>query len=154
MSISILKPKDFVAGLAYCAMGLTGIVLAREYEFGDAGNMGPGYFPTLIGGCLTLIGVISVARSFVVAGERVPNVAWRPLILVTLSVVLFAYFVPRLGLIASLAVLLVVAIFANRGARLTPLGVAAAASLIGFCVVVFVNALGVPLPLLGTWVGG
>jgi hypothetical protein len=154
MSISILKPKDFVAGLAYCAMGLTGIILARQYEFGNAGHMGPGYFPTMIGACLTLIGVISVVRSFVAAGEGIPSIAWRPLILVTLSVVLFAYFVPRLGVIASLAVLLAVSIFANRGARLTPLGVAAAVCLIGFCVVVFVKALGVPLPLLGTWVGG
>lgn len=154
MALSIRNPKDLAAGLAYCAFGMAGTILARHYELGEAGQMGPGYFPTAIAGCLTLLGLVSILRSVVASGERIARISWRPLVLVTLSVALFAFLLPRLGIVASLAALLALAIFASRGARLTSVGMAAAACLIAFCVAVFVKGLGVPLPLVGSWVGG
>jgi hypothetical protein len=152
--ISFLRsPKDFGAGLLYVALGGTAVIMARAYDFGTAERMGPGYFPSLIGGCLILIGVASILRSSIVLGDGVSAFAWRPFILIGASVVLFAAALPRLGLIPALAILLLVAALARPAARLSLMGAGAAALLIAFCALVFVKGLGLSMPLFGPWLG-
>ena len=58
--MSIRNPKDFWAGLLYVVLGLAAVYIAQDYEMGTATRMGPGYFPTLLGGFLALIGVVSL----------------------------------------------------------------------------------------------
>lgn len=55
--------QDFFAGTIYAAFGLAAILIGRDYEMGTATRMGPAYFPSVLGGLLLLIGVISIARS-------------------------------------------------------------------------------------------
>jgi uncharacterized membrane protein YhhN len=118
---------------------------------GVAGRMGPGYFPVAIGFCLLLIGCISVVRAFVAAKDQLSAIAIRPMVMITLSIVLFAYFLHRLGLIVSLGILLVAAAFARENVRFTPLGIVTALGLVAFCAIVFVKGLGLPVPLVGYW---
>jgi hypothetical protein len=151
--ISFLRsPKDFGAGLLYVTLGGAAVIMARDYDFGTAERMGPGYFPSLIGGCLILIGVASILRSSIVF-DGVSAFAWRPFILIGASVVLFAAALPRLGLIPALAILLLVAALARPAARLSLMGAGAAALLIAFCALVFVKGLGLSMPLFGPWLG-
>jgi hypothetical protein len=145
-----LTSKDFVAALLYLASGAAVIYWGVDYGMGVAGRMGPGYFPVIVGGCLIFIGTISAFRA-VVAREQVGAVTIRPLLLITLSAVLFAYFLQRLGLIVSLAILLVVAALAREHARFSLVGSIAAVGLIAFCALVFVKGLGLPVPLVGYW---
>lgn len=152
--ISFLRsPKDLGAGLLYVALGGAAVIMARDYDFGTAERMGPGYFPSLIGGCLILIGVASILRSSIVFGGGVPAFAWRPFILIGASVVLFAAALPRLGLIPALVILLLVAALARPAARLSLMGAGAAALLIAFCALVFVKGLGLSMSLFGPWLG-
>jgi hypothetical protein len=147
----IITSRDFLAGALYLLLGAATIYIGAEYSVGVAGRIGPGYFPRVIGLCLIGLGVISVIRSAFSDSGQFGGIALRPLVMITLSLVLFAYFLNRLGLVVSLAILLGFAAFAAKDSRFSPLGVLLAIALIAACAIVFVKGLGLPTPLIGYW---
>jgi hypothetical protein len=150
----IRNPRDFGAGAIYLALAIAAIWIGRDYQFGTSERMGPGYFPTALGSILAAFGIVSIGRSFVRPGEPISAIAWRPLALVLGATVLFAFLLPRAGVLVALPCLIVVGALASRNSRLDLTSTAALVGLIAFCVLVFVKGLGVPMPLLGTWFGG
>lgn len=154
MHAFIQGPKDFWAGVIYFVLGTGFVVVARDYSFGTAIRMGPGYFPTVLGGLLALVGLISIVRGVRHAGTRIAPFAWRPVVFVSLSLILFGMLLTGGGLIVALAALLLCAPVAGSPFGYSLTGALAAIALIVFCAVVFVEALGLPLPLFGTWFGG
>jgi hypothetical protein len=148
----IRAPKDFWSGLGFIAFGTATTLVARDYPMGSATRMGPGYFPMVLGALLALIGAIVVARSFVIAGERITEFAWKPLVYVAAATVLFGMLVRPAGLALAVVVLTVLSAFASRHfsartALLLSLGLAV------FSIVVFVKALGLPMTMFGAWLG-
>jgi putative tricarboxylic transport membrane protein len=153
LSSLIRSPKDFCAGLIYLAIGLTAIYMGRELPMGTGLKMGPAYFPTVLGGLLSFIGLISLVRSFVEKGEPIPAFAWKPLLLIVAATVVFGLLVRGAGLVIALPLFVMMTAFASVKFRWGPaLALAAAATI--FCALVFVKGLGVPLPLIGRWFGG
>jgi Tripartite tricarboxylate transporter TctB family len=150
----IRNPRDFWAGAIYLALAIVAIWIGRNYHQGTSERMGPGYFPTALGSVLALFGVVSIGRSFIRPGEAIAPLAWRPLVLVLGATVLFGLLLDRLGLLIALPCLLVVSAMASRYSRLDATSVAAMIGLVAFCALVFVKGLGVPMPLLGSWLGG
>jgi hypothetical protein len=150
----IRNPRDFWAGAIYLALAIVVIWIGRNYHQGTSERMGPGYFPTALGSVLALFGVVSIGRSFIRPGEAIAPLAWRPLVLVLGATVLFGLLLDRLGLLIALPCLLVVSAMASRYSRLDATSVAAMIGLVAFCALVFVKGLGVPMPLLGSWLGG
>jgi len=153
MAIPIRNPKDFWAGLIYLAVGLTAIVLARDFGMGTATKMGPGYFPIVLGGVLVLIGVVSVARSFVRKGEPIGAFALKGMLLVCVGTVLFGALLRGAGLVIALIALVIVSAYGSTKFRFGT-ALMLAAGLTVACVLVFVKGLGIPMSLLGTWFGG
>jgi hypothetical protein len=149
----VRNANDLGAGLIYLAVGGAGLVLAPRYGMGSALRMGPGYFPALLSGLLALIGLASVLRSLRGPVVAPPRLAWRPLVLVVVPVLLFGLLLRRAGLIIAVPVLVVGSARASTQFRWLPT-LALAAGLTAFCALVFVKALGVPLPILGSWFGG
>lgn len=152
MASFIRHPKDFWTGAMYAGLGAAAIFLPRDYSMGSALRMGPAYFPSVIGGLLILLGVIALIRSFIVPGEKIEPFAWRELLLVLGAVVLFGVLLEGAGLIIATVILVVLGAYASikfRWRSAVPL----AAGLTAFSVLVFVKLLGVPLPILGTWLG-
>ncbi|WP_414902136.1 tripartite tricarboxylate transporter TctB family protein [Rhizobium cremeum] len=147
-------PKDFWAGIVYVCLGTGFALVARDYSLGTATRMGPGYFPTVLGGLLACVGLISVVRGITRSGEPLEAFAWRPVVFVSLSLILFAVLLMGAGLILALAALLLTAPMAAQSFRYSVTGALAAIALIAFCALVFVEALGLPLPLIGNWLGG
>jgi len=145
--------RDFWTGLLYIFFGSSAILIARDYSMGTAIKMGPAYFPTILGGLLLLIGVISVVRSFIVAGAPIGAFAFNGLVLVTVSVVAFGFVVRGLGLAIALPLLIIVSAYGSTRFRWRPTLVMAAGLTI-FCVFVFLKGLGIPLPIVGPWLGG
>jgi hypothetical protein len=145
------SPKDFWTGLIYIAVGAGAAWIGQRYNMGTAGRMGPGYFPKVLAGILIILGVISMARSFVIKGEPVERVAFKPLVLVLLACTLFGLLINRAGLIVALAALVLVSAAASREFKLDWLALAGLVALIAFCSLVFVKGLGIPMPLIGTW---
>jgi len=149
---SIIKaPKDFWTGVIYLGVGALGILIGREYSFGSAGRMGPGYFPFVISCLLLLFGVITVVRSFLTTGEPVGALAWKAIAWVVGSVVAFGLLLPTAGLVVAMLVLVLMSAAASDKFRFEWAATAGLVGLVVFCSVVFVKGLGVPMPLFGSW---
>lgn len=151
MRFELRNNRDFLAGLLFVACGALALIAARDYPAGTAARMGPGYFPTVLGGLLVLLGAWILARG-IRTREKVRG-PWgvRPLVLVTLSIVLFGLIVERFGMAPALVALLFVCAAAGRQFRLKE--VAILTVVLGvFCAAVFLYALRLPYPLLpGIW---
>lgn len=145
--------KDFWAGLIYLFFGISAIWIARDYAMGTAVKMGPGYFPSLLGAILIIIGLISVTRSFVVEGTPIGRLAIKGLSLIVAAVLLFGFILKSLGLALGLPLLIVISAMASIEFRWWPT-IALAIGLTLFCIFVFLKGLGIPLPIWGTWLGG
>ena len=61
MQLEFRNNKDVWAGAMLIATGTVAMVMARDYAFGTTLRMGPGYFPTVLGGLLILFGLYLVA---------------------------------------------------------------------------------------------
>src|SRR6266508_1659155 len=110
----IRSPKDFWAGLMFIAIGSGFILLAQQYRLGDLHRMGPAMFPTLVGALLATLGLIIALRSFALDGAPVPRFDARPIGVSILAIVLFGIALQWLGLIAAVAVLVLVGAYAAR----------------------------------------
>lgn len=146
----IRAPKDFWSGLMFLAFAAVTLVTASGYSMGRGGRMGPGYFPTLLGGVLALLGVILVARSFLIRGEAVQRIELRPLVVLTLCVILFGLMIQPLGLVLALVATTFLATFAGREGRLVE-ALLLSLALTVLAVLLFVFALGLPLPVWPAW---
>lgn len=108
MGIKIRSPKDFYSGVVFIFFGLLAVVISRDYPIGSAMRMGPGYFPMILGGLLILLGLIIAFRSLLLTGEGIRKVELRPLVMVLVSVVAFAFLIQPLGLILATLALVII----------------------------------------------
>lgn len=146
MGAAIRNTTDLLAGLMFIGFGAAAIVLGRDYPMGSAMRMGPGYFPTVLGGLLVLLGVAILARGFLGRAVARPAFALRPLVLILAAVSLFALSVERLGIIAAVALVVLVSAAASerfRWREVLPL----ALIMIGLAVGLFTKGLGLPFRL-------
>jgi putative tricarboxylic transport membrane protein len=144
---------DILAGLIFVAFGLAFAITSLSYELGTPLRMGPGYFPLVLGGILVLLGLLVLGKGFIPGSDgevRLGSVPWRGLILIVVAVLFFGLTVRGLGLVPATAVTaLLTALASNRTGILA--AVAIAAGLTVLCVLIFVLALQVRLPLFGPW---
>jgi len=147
------NPKDFWTGLLYIFFGASAVIIARDYNMGTSLRMGPAYFPTILGAVLAVIGVIAVIRSFIAPGAPIGGFSFKGLVLVTLAVVVFGFLVRGVGLVVSLPLLVIISAYASTRFRWRTTLIMAAGLTI-FCALVFIKGLGIPLPIIGPWLGG
>jgi len=148
----IRNPKDFWTGVIFLVIGGAAVVLARDYPFGTTFKMGPGYFPAVLGTMLAFVGLITVLRGLLRSGEAVGHFAYREIVLVLAATLLFGLLLRGAGLIVAVMVLVMVGAYASRFFRWGT-AVALGAGMAAFCVVVFIKALGMTIPMLGPWFG-
>ena len=114
--MKIKSQKDFWSGLMFIVVGLGFAWGATAYSFGSSARPGPAYFPFGLGILLAVIGAAVWFASITVEtedGDRIGAIAWKPLIIITLSVVLFGVMLPWLGMVISLPVLVIVSALAG-----------------------------------------
>jgi Tripartite tricarboxylate transporter TctB family len=145
--VRIANPRDFCAGLLFGGFGLfMALYAAMNYKLGTAVRMGPGYFPTWVGGIVALLGLALAISALRVEGPRLPRVQWRPTLFILGGSIAYGYLLKPLGLL--LATILVVLITAAGGHEFRwreTLLLAVALAL--FSLGVFVYGLGLPFPL-------
>lgn len=152
MSHFIRHPKDFWSGVMFLFFGLAAVVIGQDYPMGTAGRMGPAYFPVVLGALLALIGLAAVLRSLWVRGETIEKFAFRDMFFILLSVVLFGVLVRGAGMVIAVVALVLASAYASeRFQWKASLILSVGAAL--FCVLIFVKALGLPLPVFGPWFG-
>lgn len=114
--MKIKSQKDFWSGLMFVVVGLGFAWGATEYSFGSSARPGPAYFPFGLGILLAIMGALVWFASITVEtedGDRIGSIAWKPLIIITGSVVMFGVILPRLGMVLSLPLLIIVAALAG-----------------------------------------
>ena len=112
--MSIKSQKDFTSGVMFT---LTGAAFAwssaTEFTVGTASQMGPGYFPLVLGLLLVLLGGFIMFFSLVVEtpdGGLIGDIAWRPLLCILGANLLFGVFLgglpmfglPSMGIVAAI----------------------------------------------------
>ena len=152
MSSLIKHPKDFYSGLMYAAIGGGAIVVAGGYNMGTSVRMGPGYFPTLLGALLIIVGTLSMIRAFLRQGESIATFYWKEIFLVLGSVVLFGLLVRGAGLVPSLILLVLVSAWASEKFQIKSAVLLAILTSV-FSALVFVKGLGLPFSIIGPWFG-
>jgi hypothetical protein len=146
MDRSVLENKDFWAGAFLIAIGATAIFIARNYAFGTALRMGPGYFPVVLGGLLILFGIFILAMGLR-RSEKISG-AWsiRGLIILPLSLLLFGVLIDRAGFVPALLVLIFGSATASTEFRFVEV-LLFSVFMTALSVIVFVWGLGLPYPL-------
>jgi Tripartite tricarboxylate transporter TctB family len=147
MLVGLRNNRDVWAGLMLVGIGAASIWLSRDYAFGTSLRMGPGYFPTVLGGVLVLFGVILLGRGLRIKEEIEGGWSLRALLIVPLSFVLFGALIDRAGFVPALAVLIVASAAAGREFRFREVALLAIVLTV-FSIAVFIWALGLPYRLL------
>ena len=114
--MKIKSQKDFWLGLMFVAVGLGFAWGATNYSFGTSARPGPAYFPFGLGVLLAIMGALVWFASITVEtedGDPIGSIAWKPLIIITGSVVMFGFILPKLGMILSLPLLILVSALAG-----------------------------------------
>jgi hypothetical protein len=148
----IRHPKDFWTGIIFVFFGLAAVYIGQDYQMGTVGRMGPAYFPTILGTLLALIGAAAVIRSLLRPGEAIGKFYIKNLVLILAAVILFGVLMRGAGLVPAVLAVVLVSAYASPKFTWLP-SLLIAAGLAVFSIVVFVKLLGLPLPILGPWLG-
>ncbi|HZR01935.1 MAG TPA: tripartite tricarboxylate transporter TctB family protein [Burkholderiales bacterium] len=117
MRAPIKGAGDFLAGLMFIAFGLLALYLSRDYPMGTASRMGPGYFPTILGLLMCLLGSGVLLRGLVVREQPPRNFAFFPALLVLSAIALFAFTVERFGIVVAVALVVGLSSLASGSTR-------------------------------------
>ena len=98
--MTIRNRKDFWSAVMFIVFGVLFIAWSTDYQFGTTQRMGPGYFPTVLGIMLVVLGIL-VGLPAIKADApetHVEKIGWRGLLVILGAVALYAFLLPRAGL--------------------------------------------------------
>lgn len=157
MTRFVKNPKDVTAGVLLILLAALFAWLGSDLPLGRAIRMGPGYFPMILCGLLAFLGLIVVISGLAVGDEDeralLSGIPWRGLFFVTLAVAVFGLGVRTLGLGPSMGLSVFLSSMASQKFRLVR-SLIMAGVMVAFSWAVFIKGLGLPLPMLGPWLGG
>jgi hypothetical protein len=162
--MKIKSQKDFWSGLMFMAFGIAFAWGATNYTIGEGARMGPGYFPLMLGILLTLIGLFVTFEALVVEtedGERIGSFAWKPLVFIILSNLVFGVLlgglpkigIPAMGLIVGIFALTFVAALAGEEFKAKEVAVLATILAIG-SYLAFIVLLKLQFPVWPSFISG
>ena len=114
--MKIKSERDFWAGMMFLVVGIAFAWGATAYNFGSSARPGPGYFPFGLGVLLALLGALELFKALTIeseGGDPIGHVAWKPLIVILAAVGMFGVALPRLGLVITLPLLVLVSSWAS-----------------------------------------
>ncbi len=147
--MSIKSQKDFWAGLMFLVVGVGFAIGATNYSMGTSARPGAGYFPLGLGVLTALLGAMILFESLTIEtedGEPIGHIAWRPLIVIVLTINVFGLLLPRLGMIVSIPILIVMTSLASDEFRWRGVLISAVV-LTAFAWLIFIAGLKLTIPL-------
>ena len=147
MKLELRNNKDFWGGVMLIGIGTAAMLIARDYRFGSALRMGPGFFPTVLGGILVVFGICIMAVGLRNNEKIQEHMSLRALIILPLSLVMFGKLMEYAGFLPALTALVFVSALSGKEFKLIEiLLVAIVLTLVS--VAVFIWGLGLPIPLI------
>jgi hypothetical protein len=154
--MKIKSERDFWSGLMFLVVGIAFAWGATIYNFGSSARPGPGYFPFGLGVILALLGALVLFKALSIEtedGETVGHIAWKPLAVILASVAVFGFILPRLGLLMSLPILVLLSSWASDEFSWKA-SVVNAAVLTAMSWLIFVKGLSLTIPVLPAFAAG
>jgi hypothetical protein len=108
--VKIKSQRDFWSGLMFVVVGVVFAVGATNYSMGTSARPGPGYFPLILSILMALLGAFVLFKSLTIeveGGDPIGAIAWRPLLVIVASIAVFGAALPRLGLVITVPILIV-----------------------------------------------
>ncbi len=149
----IRSPKDVLAGLLFIALAGLFAWQANLLPMGSSVRMGPGYFPMILSGLMGVLGLIVLINGFRFSAEGATGIAWRGLILLTLAALFFGAFLRPLGFLPALAGTVFLSALGSQKFHIVT-ALAITGVMVVFSWAVFIWGLGLPIQLIGPWLGG
>lgn len=140
-----IDKRESLSGLLILCFGSLVIFESLNYTVGSLLRMGPGYFPLVLGISLSAIGIVLLVRSIFVS-SIIDSVQWRPLVFVTLGLVVFGLGINSLGVFFSTTALVFISRFSQKDLCFLNTTVLAL-SLNIIVYLVFIYGLSIPLKL-------
>ncbi|MBM6595296.1 tripartite tricarboxylate transporter TctB family protein [Microvirga pudoricolor] len=137
---------DLLTAALFVGLGAVGLWAGRDLTMGTAAAMGPGYLPRIVCWLLILVGLTVGGMGLFRAREDITIPNLRPLAVILLSVVGFAFTAEYFGFVAASVWLLLIGSLADRESRWREV-ILLTAGLTAFGALVFIVGLGVQLPI-------
>lgn len=144
--MKIRNPEDFWSGVMFLAFGILAVYISLDYPMGTAMRMGPGYFPTYLGGMLIVIGVIVALISLKTESEPIKPFAWKPFIWLSVSFAIFGWGVDHIGFIPALTASVVLCALAGQVFKVKEVLIMTVVLVAG-ATAVFIYGIDLPYPL-------
>lgn len=154
--MKIKSQRDFWAGMMFLVVGISFAWGSTFYSFGVSARPGPAYFPFGLGVLLALLGAIELFKALTIeseGGDPIGDIAWKPLMIITGAVVIFGLALPRLGMIVTLPLLIVIASLAGDEFRWKEVIINSVVLTVG-CWLIFIYGLKLIIPVWPTFLGG
>lgn len=147
--MKIKSQRDFFSGLMFVAVGIGFAFGATSYSMGTSARPGPGYFPLILSVILAILGCVVLFKSLTIEthdGDPIGKIAWKPLLVIVAAIAVFGALLPRLGMVISIPVLILMVSFAGDEFRWKGV-IASCVVLTAFAWLVFVFGLKLTIPL-------
>ena len=151
MQLKVNAPKDMAAGLFFILVGIAGYGFVWDMPMGAAVRMGPGYIPKVLSVIVALFGVFLACRSLVIEGEPLEGWKLRPLIIISLSIFVFAWLIDSTGLVMAAFLLMILSTIGGREFFWRETIIFSALMSLG-AVLVFHVLLGLPMQVWPSWI--
>jgi hypothetical protein len=154
--VKIKSQRDFFSGLMFLVVGVVFAVGATNYSMGSSARPGAGYFPLILSVIMAILGAVVLFKSLTIeteGGDPVGSFAWRPLLVIVVAIAVFGAALPRLGMFATIPLLIVMVSFAGdefswKGVIVNSIVLTAGSW------VIFIWGLNLTIPLKPAFMGG
>jgi hypothetical protein len=147
--LRIKSQRDFWSGLMFVGVGAAFAIGATNYSMGTSARPGAGYFPLLLSIIMAVLGAIVLFKSLTVetpGGDPVGRFAWKPLLIIVASIITFGLLIERIGMIATIPILILMSSLAGDEFKLRGVIVSAIVLTIG-SYLVFIYGLKLTIPI-------
>jgi hypothetical protein len=114
--LKIKSQRDFWSGLMFVVIGAGFAIGATNYSMGTSARPGAGYFPLMLSVIMAILGAVVLFKSLTIEsadGDLVGSFAWKPLLIIVASIVVFGLTLERLGMVITVPLLIVIASLAG-----------------------------------------
>ncbi|PXW98777.1 tripartite tricarboxylate transporter TctB family protein [Sphaerotilus hippei] len=153
--MKVKSQKDFWSGLMFIVVGVAFAWGSLNYSFGSSARPGPAYFPFGLGVLMSILGGMVLFKALTVEtddGEPVGAFAWKPLLIILGSIAMFGFLLPRLGMLITLPLLVILSASASDEFKLKE-AVLNAVILTAASYLIFFKGLSLTIPMWPTVFG-
>jgi hypothetical protein len=140
----------------FIIVGVVFAVGATNYSMGSSAKPGAGYFPLILSVLMAILGAIVLFKSLTIeteGGDPIGAFAWRPLLVIIISIAVFGFALPRLGMFITIPLLIIMVSFA--GDEFSWIGVLLSCVVLTIgSWVIFIWGLNLTIPLKPVFMGG